>query len=109
MNRMLACVAVALLTGCSTFRVRLSGDRGVAYHAAWTTPGGGTTTRMGTVPVSFTFDGNVTGWFQNASGSGKFRVRVYEGMSVLVDETLENNARRVVIERKGRGVSYRVE
>lgn len=96
-------------SGCSSVRVSLSGDPGVTYHAAWTTASIMTTTRSGRVPASFTFDGSFSGWFQNASGSGRFRVRVYQGMGLLVDESLENSARRIVIERKGKGVSYRVE
>jgi hypothetical protein len=95
--------------GCSSIRVKVSGDPGVRYRAAWTTASAGTTTRSGVVPASFTFDGDVLGWFQNATGNGEFRVRVYEGMGLLVDETFENSAQRVVIERKGRSVSYRID
>lgn len=104
----LACV-VLLLTGCSSVRVRVSGDPGVTYHAAWTTANVMTTTRSGKVPETFSFDGNFSGWFQNASGAGRFRVRVYQGMGLLVDESLENSARKIVIERKGKRVSYRVD
>lgn len=102
-------LGVLMTAGCSSIRVKVSGDRGVSYQAAWTTADEGTTTRSGTVPASFGFDGDVTGWFQNATGTGRLRVRVYEGMGLLVDETIENTARRVVIERKGRSISYRVE
>jgi len=113
MNRLISPLlagSVALvLTGCSSVRVKLSGDVGVQYRAAYTTQEEGTTTRSGSVPASFRFDGEVVGWFMNATGSGRFRVRVYKGMGLLVDETVEDSARRVLIERKGRGVSYRVE
>jgi hypothetical protein len=100
----------ALLTaaGCSTVRVKVTGDRGVRYQAAWNTAGEGTQTRSGVVPASFRFKQDFAGWFQNATGTGEFRVRVYEGMGLLVDETTDG-ARRVVVERKGRGVSYRIE
>ncbi|HAV64232.1 MAG TPA: hypothetical protein DCY13_17930 [Verrucomicrobiales bacterium] len=102
-------VALLLATGCTSVRVRLTGDRGVRYTAAWTTTEAGTQTRSGTVPATLTFKGDFSGWFQNAASAGKFRVRVYEGMGVLVDETTVDRARRVVVERKGRGVSYRIE
>jgi len=101
--------AVLAAAGCSSIRVKVSGDRDVRYQAAWTTAAGGTTTRSGPVPSSFRFDEDVTGWFQNATGTGRFRVRVYEGLGLLVDETIENSARRLVIERKGHSVSYRVD
>jgi hypothetical protein len=104
----LAC-CLAAITGCTSMRVKVSGDRGVRYQAAWTTPDGGTVTRAGTVPETFTFKSDVTGWFQNSTGEGEFRVRVYEGMGILVDEILIDSGRRVVIERQGRGVSYRIE
>jgi uncharacterized protein YceK len=100
---------VIATTGCSSIRVKVSGDPGVRYQAAWTTADAGTTTRSGVVPASFTFDGDVLGWFQNATGNGEFRVRVFEGMGLLVDETFENSAQRVVIERKGRTVSFRID
>ena len=96
-------------TGCSSIRVKVTGERGVRYQAAWMTASEGTVTRSGVVPASFNFAGDMTGWFQNASGTGDFRVRVYEGMGLLVDETITGSARRVVIERKGRSVSYRFE
>ncbi len=108
-SSLVAICTVGALAGCSSVRVKLSGDRTVRYQAAWTTTSSGTTTRSGVVPASFSFEGDVTGWFQNASGSGKFRVRIYEGMGLLVDETLDGAARRVVIERKGRAVRFSVE
>lgn len=107
--KMLFLAALVAAAGCSSIRVKLSGDRGVRYQAVWTTAALGTTTRSGTVPESFSFKEDMTGWFQNATGTGTFRVRIYEGMGLLVDETIENSARRVVIERKGGGVSYRVD
>jgi hypothetical protein len=113
MNHRLALTLLAgtglLLTGCSSLRVKVSGDSGVQYQAAWTTAGAGTTTRSGSVPATFHFREAVTGWFQNACGDGRFRVRVYDGLSLLVDETFENAGRRLVIEHQGRGVSYRIE
>ena len=108
-SSLVAICTVGALAGCSSVRVKLSGDREVRYQAAWTTTSSGTTTRSGVVPASFSFDGDVTGWFQNATGSGEFRVRVYEGMGLLVDETLDGSARRFVIERKGRAVRFRME
>lgn len=110
MIRLFGCAGLLVLAaGCSSLRVKLSGDRGVRYQAAWTTAEAGTVTRSGTVPATLTFERDVTGWFQNPTASGTLRVRVYEGMGLLVDETIENSARRVVIERKGRGVSFRLE
>ncbi len=108
--RLLLTAGLAIaVAGCSSIRVKVSGDSGVRYQAAWTTASAGTTTRSGVVPASFTFDGDVLGWFQNATGNGAFRVRVYEGMGLLVDETFESSAQRVVIERKGRTVSFRID
>jgi hypothetical protein len=113
MNHRLALTLLAgtglLLTACSSLRVKVSGDSGVQYQAAWTTAGAGTTTRSGSVPATFHFSEAVTGWFQNAGGDGRFRVRVYDGLSLLVDETFENAGRRLVIEHQGRDVSYRIE
>jgi hypothetical protein len=105
---LLAVLALGL-TGCSSLRVRVTGDRDVRYQSAWTTTARGTETRSGRVPSTFSFQDEVTGWVQNSTGSGRMRVRVYGGMGVLLDETLVDSARRVVIERKGRGVSYRIE
>ncbi|MBI1177146.1 hypothetical protein GC207_06865 [bacterium] len=113
MKRLLDCLLLAgvvlLGAGCSTVRVRVSGDAGVTYHAAWSTADVMTTTRSGKVPKTFWFDGDFSGWFQNASGEGHFRVRVYEGMGLLVDESLENSARKIVIEHKGKRISYRID
>lgn len=114
MNRCLSVLpllgaVVFLLTGCSSLRVRVSGDKGVQYQAAWTTEAQGNVTRSGPVPATFKFPADVVGWFRNAGASGEFRVRVYEGMGVLVDETVVDSGRRVVIERKGKGVSFRIE
>lgn len=95
--------------GCSNVRVSLKGDSGVRYAAAWTSSEGGTQTRSGPVPASFKFDGPFHGWFQNATGTGALRVRVYEGFVTLVDLTIEDRPGRVFVERKDRGVSYRVE
>lgn len=107
---LLAAAGLSLLaTGCSTIRVHLSGTPGVEYHAAWSTRNVMTTTRRGKVPETFTFKDDFTGWFQNATGSGRFRVRVYQGMGLLVDQGLEDSGRKIVIERKGRRVSYRIE
>ena len=43
MNHRLALTLLAgtglLLTGCSSLRVKVSGDSGVQYQAAWTTAG----------------------------------------------------------------------
>lgn len=116
MNRLsllrLSSLALGLLlsgTACSSVRVRITGDKGVRYHAAWTPKDGSTQTRSGEVPASFKFDEDFVGWFQNAAGAGRFRVRVYEGYGVLVDESIDNTARRVVIERKGQSVGFRIE
>ena len=105
----LALGVLLLGTACSTVRVRITGDRGVRYQAAWTERNRGTQTRSGDVPVSFTFNEDFVGWFQNAAGAGQFRVRVYEGFGVLVDQSSDNTARRIVIERKGKSVGYRLE
>ena len=109
LNWWLLAGVVLLGAGCSSVRVRVSGDTGVAYHAAWSTADVMTTTRSGKVPKTFWFDGNFSGWFQNASGEGHFRVRVYEGMGLLVDQSLENSARKIIIERKGKRISYRID
>jgi len=102
-------LSLLFATGCTSVRVRLTGDEGVRFQAAWSTAQAGTQTRSGAVPTTLKFDGDFTGWFQNPTGAGELRVRVYEGMSVLVDERTGRSVRRVVVERRGRGVSYRTE
>ncbi len=109
LSSLLVAGAMLFSSGCNSIRVKVTGDRGVQYQAAWTTASEGTVSRSGLVPASFTFAGNMAGWFQNATGAGAFRVRVYQGMGLLVDETVEDSPRRVVIERKGRSVSYRID
>lgn len=94
-----------LTTGCSPLRIKLSGDKGVRYQAAWTDDKGNHA-ESGSVPKLYKFkDEKVVGWFRNLNSSGEFRVRVYQGWSLLVDETMVNSAQRVTVEKKGEGVS----
>jgi hypothetical protein len=96
---------LVLATGCSPLRIKLSGDSSVRYQAAWT-DNKGNHTESGAVPKLFKFkDENVVGWFRNLSSSGEFRVRVYQGWSLLVDETSINSAQRITVEKKGDNVS----
>lgn len=106
---LLLATLLPLATGCSTVRVRVTGDSGVRYTSAWTTAKGATQTRSGTVPATLTFKEDFTGWFQNTTGSGSMRVRIYEGMGKLVDQTIVNRPGRVVVERKNHGIAFRVE
>lgn len=109
MNRLLQCsLAVSasfLLTGCASMVVKLSGDKGLNYQAAWTDDTGNHTQR-GKLPETFKIrDEKYVGWFQNTTSAGEFRVRVYRGWSLLVDETVINSAQRITVEKKGNGVS----
>jgi len=94
-----------LATGCSPLRIKLTGSDGVRYQAAWTDDKGNHS-ESGSVPKLYKFkDEKVVGWFRNLSSSGEFRVRVYQGWSLLVDETSVNSAQRITVEKTGDGVS----
>ena len=96
---------VFMVTGCSPLRIKLSGTEGVRYQAAWT-DAKGNHSESGTVPKLYKFkDEQVTAWYRNLSSSGEFRVRVYQGWSLLVDETVVNSAQRITVEKNGDGVS----
>lgn len=96
-----------LATGCTPLRVKLSGDKGVRYQAAWTDDKGNHAL-SGSVPKTFKFkDEKVVGWFRSLNSSGEFRVRVYQGWSLLADETIINSAQRITVDKKGDGVSIR--
>jgi len=94
-----------MATGCTPLRIKLSGDKGVRYQAAWTDDKG-MHADSGRVPKTFKFkDKKFVGWFRSLNSSGEFRVRVYQGWSLLVDQTNVDSAQRITVEKKGEGVS----
>ena len=105
MHRLVVLAICLTVTGCARMVIKVSGDKGVNYRAAWTDDSGSHTQR-GPVPETFKVrDDKFVGWFQNTTSSGEFRVRVYRGWSLLVDETMINSAQRISVEKRGDGVA----